>query len=75
VIALLTPVGAVISYFFLVSIAQHYLGMLLALTAGSFIYLAAADLLPEMHHEHHRANPIFFFTGILVVALFGRLIH
>jgi ZIP family zinc transporter/zinc and cadmium transporter len=74
-IALLTPIGAALAYLFLRGIAPSYLGIFIALTAGSFIYLAAADLLPETHRVHHRANGAFFFFGVAVVILLERLCH
>ena len=72
-VALATPVGAVIAYFFFRNIAPGLVGSLLALTAGSFIYLAAADLLPETHKRRNRANALFFFLGIGAVALIGKI--
>jgi zinc transporter ZupT len=74
-VALLTPLGSVLAYFYLHGISQSLLGMLLALTAGSFIYLASADLLPETHRQHHRANAAFFFLGLGLVTLVGHLLH
>lgn len=73
--AAFTPVGAVIAYFFLQGMTQNYLGALLAITSGSFIYLAAADLLPEAHKVRHTGNAVSFFAGIGAVVLFGSLLH
>jgi ZIP family zinc transporter/zinc and cadmium transporter len=74
-VAAATPVGAVISYFFLRGVSPEILGSLLALTAGSFIYLAAADLLPETHRLHHRANALFFFSGVALISAVGFFLH
>jgi zinc transporter ZupT len=73
-VALATPLGTVLAYFFLQDISRELLGMLLALTAGSFIYLASADLLPEAHKSHHRSNSVYFFFGIAVIALVAHLL-
>lgn len=43
-------VGAVITYL-LGDILEGYIPVFLALTAGFFIYIAASDLIPEIHHE------------------------
>ena len=75
IVALATPLGAIVSFFFLKNIAPQTLGILLALTAGSFIYLAASDLIPETHRKHHYANAIYFFGGVSLTALVGRLLH
>jgi zinc and cadmium transporter len=43
------------------------------LTLGGFIYIAAADLIPEIHNEEHTGRSvlqfIFFILGILIMAL------
>ena len=46
---------------------ESMLPMFLALTAGFFIYIAASDLIPEIHHEK-RKNYIIYETFLL---LFG----
>jgi zinc and cadmium transporter len=73
-VALATPLGAIVSYFFLKHVSASMLGVLLAFTAGSFIYLAASDLLPETHREHNRANAIFFFLGVAVIVIIGKIL-
>ena len=50
-VALATPVGAVGGYLFLRSIGPGVLGALLGIAAGSFLYIAASDLLPETHRQ------------------------
>ncbi|MFQ3675293.1 MAG: ZIP family metal transporter [Endomicrobiia bacterium] len=75
IVALATPLGAISSYFFLKNISKNLLGFLLAFTAGSFIYLASADLLPETHKQHHRVNIIFFFFGVALIILVSHLLH
>jgi ZIP family zinc transporter/zinc and cadmium transporter len=75
IVAAATPVTALFAYFFLKNVSGAVLGGLLALTAGSFIYLAAADLLPETHRVHHRANALFFFAGIGLIGLVGQFLH
>lgn len=73
-VALATPAGAVLAFFLLQGIAPSTLGLFLAFMAGSFLYLAAADLLPETHKEHNRANAIFFFLGIAVIVIIGKIL-
>lgn len=61
-------VGAILGFYFY----NHIEGStpaLLAFTAGGFIYIAASDLIPELHHEKAsaRSNLAFlFFIGGLV---------
>lgn len=44
--------GALLTFFF--SISEAAIGLVLALFAGSFLYLSASDLIPESHHRHPR---------------------
>jgi ZIP family zinc transporter/zinc and cadmium transporter len=74
-VALLTPLGAAASYFFLRNLPAETYGILIALTAGSFIYLAASDLLPESHKIRHNGNAVSFFAGVIIVAFIGRFLH
>lgn len=73
--AFLTPFGAATSYLFLRGLPKEYFGILTALTAGSFIYLSASDLLPESHKVRHTGNAVSFFSGVLLVTLIGRFLH
>jgi ZIP family zinc transporter/zinc and cadmium transporter len=75
IVALATPMGAISGHLFIKNLPKEVLGFLLAFTAGSFIYLASADLLPETHKKHHRANAIFFFLGVGIVFLVGIFLH
>jgi ZIP family zinc transporter len=44
--------GVASTYFY--SLSQAHLGLVLALFCGFFLYIGAADLLPESHHRHPR---------------------
>lgn len=48
-IALTTILGAIFAYLIKGSI-ESFLGIALGLVAGNFLYIAAADLIPELHH-------------------------
>lgn len=52
---------------------ENFVQFLIPITLGGFIYIAAADLLPEIHGEEHTGRSvlqfIFFILGILVMAL------
>jgi len=47
----LAPVLGVLSTLFF-SVPEAFLGLILALFAGFFLYIGASDLLPESHHSH-----------------------
>ena len=63
--------GAVLTYFFL-GAWPRLQGVLLALTAGGFLYIALADLIPQLHEETDTRQTL---TQIALLALgFGMMI-
>ena len=73
--ALTALLGAMLAFFF-ASMIEPYLYVFLALTAGFFIYIAASDLIPELHEEfakNRKFSPVLMFVlGILLVFAFGK---
>jgi ZIP family zinc transporter len=45
--------GVAATFFF--TIPKEAIGLVLAVFVGTFLYLSAADLIPESHHRHPRA--------------------
>ena len=64
--------GAVIAYFWLDAV-QHAVPFILALSAASFVYIAAADLIPSLHRQVAPAASIrqlmLLLAGIGTIAL------
>jgi len=69
-----TPIGALLGLFIFKDLPQTYMGALLALTAGSFLFLAASDLIPETHKCKSRLAPLSLFIGAIVVAAIEHFI-
>ncbi|MDR2860375.1 MAG: ZIP family metal transporter [Elusimicrobiota bacterium] len=67
--AAFTPIGAILGVVLFKNISYETLGALLGITAGSFIFLAAADLIPETHKSKNRLVPLTFFMGILAMII------
>ncbi len=68
--SLMVPVGAFITYFFFdLSGNQQTIGYLIAFSAGTFLHVAADDLLPEVHHhsEDRITRLIVFILGLLII--------
>lgn len=69
-VSLSTVLGALLTYAFGDSI-QAVLPYALAVAAGNFIYIAAADLIPEIHESsgflHGVVQILFIIVGILLV--------
>lgn len=76
--ALTSILGAIFTYFFLIHF-QNVMPLLLAFTAGGFIYIALADIIPELNLKKHKINhnkiTYLFLFGIIITYLMGLLIH
>lgn len=75
VFSVMVLIGAVVSFWALSSLGEALIGATLAFSAGTFIYVAAVDVLPEMHHEatgRHRSVGSLM-VGTLVVLGFTLL--
>ncbi len=75
VFALCTPVGALLSLPLLHTLSDIHVTIPTALAAGSFIYVATMDLLPEAFHDtRKRLGPFVALSiGILVMLLVTRI--
>ena len=75
--ALATFVGALSVYFFSGSVDGN-LAPIVALAAGGFIYIAAADLIPELKHEIELKNTmiqiVLMILGVALVYYLGILL-
>ncbi len=76
--ALTSLLGAVLTYFIGTSI-HGILPIFLSLTAGFFIYIAASDLIPEIHNQDNKKiaaiETILLFLGVLVVYIAVSLLE
>lgn len=70
--ALLCVLGTVIGYY-LANKVGNFSSFIMPLVAGGFIYIAACDLIPELHKEADLKKTsfsvFFFFLGILFILL------
>lgn len=75
--ALTALLGALLAYTFSSFILEN-LYIFLAIAAGNFVYIAASDLIPEIHEDEDKRSSLksllLFASGILVVYLFTSLI-
>lgn len=75
--ALMCPVGALLflaGFTVLEGYSHSWVGIMLALSAGSFICIALSDLLPEVHfHSHDRTKlTIVFVLGLALAYSIGQ---
>lgn len=75
----LTAIAGALIALFTADLIKPYLGLVLAFTAGMFIYIAACDIIPELQHiylkERNWHQAIFFVIGILAVFLTIQILH
>lgn len=74
-VALATPLGAMGTLLFLRRIDGRAMGVLLAMAAGSFLYVAASDLIPEIHKKSKWLNIILTLLGCLIPVATGWLLQ
>jgi zinc and cadmium transporter len=73
----LTALAGVFACFELRTLVQAHLGWFLTATAGMFIYIAASDLIPELHTHEHRNQWVYtapFVLGIALMAILGAVV-
>lgn len=77
VLALPSPIAALIVLFAIRNPSDTVMTSLLSIAAGSFLYIALADLMPEIHHERKPgrilAQIALLLVGVAVVWQFGAL--
>jgi len=74
-IALATPVAAILSNVLLQGMSPRTLGLMLAVGGGSFLYVGAADLLPESGRDAGRTSALAFAAGVALMAALEFLTH
>jgi ZIP family zinc transporter/zinc and cadmium transporter len=74
-VSLATPVAALASYALVRDIPPQMLGALLAMAGGSFVYIAASDLIPESHRSRGLPASIALVAGILTAVAAGLFTH
>ena len=67
--AISTPFGTLVSFPFISKIDRSSLGILLAVSAGSLVYVGASHLLPAVEKENRRYTLISLGAGILIAVL------
>ena len=74
VVALTVILGGIFAVFFIETV-ETLSGLLIALSAGGFIYLAASELIPELHKEKNFKKSVvqfvIFILGIVLIWSLG----
>lgn len=73
--AMMIPLGSFISFFSLISFQKYILGAVIAFSGGTFLHIAASDLLPEVHKLNPgRFRALFLFISGLTAMAIGRFV-
>jgi zinc transporter ZupT len=64
-----TPLGTLISYPFINNIKHSTLGILLAISAGTLVYVGASHLLPAVEKENKQYSVLALAVGVLVAVM------
>lgn len=66
----LSSVIGAVAFFAVGAAVEPYLAWCMAATAGMFLYVASADLIPQLHHHRalHPGTQLPFLGGILLIA-------
>lgn len=67
-VAAATPIGSWVSAAGLRSLTPTFEAGVLGFAAGSFIYVASADLLPRLHRSEDRVSLAYFAGGMALIA-------
>ncbi|MGE5216945.1 MAG: ZIP family metal transporter [Chloroflexota bacterium] len=73
--SLTTPIGALLAYLFFRALSDENVAIAIGISAGTFLAIATADILPQVHRIENR-NPLtlMFLVFGLAVSWAGRLI-
>jgi ZIP family zinc transporter/zinc and cadmium transporter len=74
-VAVATPLAAFATYALVRGLTPTVLGALLATAGGSFVYIAASDLIPESHRSRGLPATVALCLGILVAVAAGAFTH
>lgn len=66
VLVSLTAIIAAVAFYFFGEKFEHLIPLMAALAVGNFIYLAVADLIPELYHERKQSKIIMHTVWVLV---------
>ncbi len=74
--SLATPVGLLITFLFLRQLSHEWIGLLLLFSGGTFLYVAAVDVLSHIRHD--QPPPVLFrriVTGVVILVVILILFH
>jgi len=69
IFSLATPVMILVAFYALADLEHHMIGLAMLFSAGTFLYVATVDTLPDIHNpETGRKALMYVITGIVILA-------
>ena len=73
--SLTTPVGALLAFLFFRALSEENVAIAIGISAGTFLAIATADILPQVHRIEQRNPLTLLFLGLgLLVSWTGTLV-
>ena len=70
IFSLATPVMILVAFYALADLEHHMIGLAMLFSAGTFLYVATVDTLPDIHNPHTgRKALIYVLTGIVILVI------
>ena len=70
IFSLATPVMIMVAYYALADLEHHLIGLAMLFSAGTFLYVATVDTLPDIHNpEAGRKALMYVITGIMILVI------
>ncbi|MFX1521041.1 MAG: ZIP family metal transporter [Promethearchaeota archaeon] len=69
IVAVATPIGSIGSLIFVLGVSEVIIGALLAIAAGTFLYVSASDLIPETHERDNKKHAVILLGGVAFLYL------
>ena len=70
IFSLATPVMILVAFYALADMEHHMIGLAMLFSAGTFLYVATVDTLPDIHNpETGRKALMYVITGIMILVI------
>ena len=70
IFSLATPVMMLLAYYALADLESHIIGLAMLFSAGTFLYIATVDTLPDIHNpETGNKSVMYVLVGVAILAL------
>ena len=70
IFSLATPVMMLLAFYALADLESHIIGLAMLFSAGTFLYIATVDTLPDIHNpETGKKAMMYVLVGVMILTL------